>query len=162
MSGDKEMWAKAVGLCLLHIARKQKRPFVAIQFGSRNEIMVHDFRDGEITPARVIDFAEFFFNGGTDFMAPLDRALSIINEEHQKTGAIKSDIVFATDGQCGVTDGWMKKFKEEQYRLAFNVYGINIGGSRGDQPLHAICDGRVATVKSITSGEDVREIFGVI
>lgn len=163
MHGDREMWAKAVGLCLLHIARKQKRPFYAIQFGSPGQIRVDDFRDSQhIDPDKVIDFAEFFFGGGTDFMTPLNHAVVLLNDEFQKEGRTKSDIVFATDGQCGVQDAWMQEFKKEQAKIGFTVYGIIIGGGRTDEPLASICDGKVASIKSIMNGNDVRSIFGAL
>ena len=160
MSGDPEVWAKAVGLCLLHIAKKQKRSFWGIQFGSPGQIRVDDFTDSQnISPEKVIDFAEFFFGGGTDFQGPLSEALSILQKEHDKTGAIKSDIVFATDGQAGVDPQWLEDFKKEQERLGFTVWGITIGGEPRDEPINKICDGRVATIKSLTDGESVRTIF---
>lgn len=163
MGGDPEIWAKAVGLSLLHIAKKQKRSFWGIQFGSPGQIRVDDFTDTQsIQPESVIDFAEFFFGGGTDFETPLNRAIDIMNSEHQRTGAIKSDIVFATDGMCSVSDEWLKQFKAEQKRLGFTVWGINIGGNSGDEPLRTICDGRVATIQSLHSGENIRDIFGGI
>lgn len=165
MSGDKEMWAKAVGLCLLHVARKSKpmRSFWGIQFGGRGAIRIDDFHDlSVIEPEAIIDFAEFFFNGGTDFMGPLDKAIEILMEEHERTGGIQSDIVFATDGQCSVTPEWMKKFRDAQEKLKFRCWGINIGGSKTDQPMFDICNGVVCTIKDLTNGEDVKEIFGGI
>jgi len=164
MGGDREMWAKAVGLCLLHIAKKQKRPFVAIQFGSPHQIRIDDFRDTEgITPEQVIDFAEFFFGGGTDFQTPLIAAVDILKAEAEKNGgATKSDIVFATDGMCGITDQWFDQFKADQKKLNFRCWGINIGGNTTDEPMAKICDGLVASISSITNGENMREIFGGI
>jgi uncharacterized protein with von Willebrand factor type A (vWA) domain len=163
MSGDREMWAKAVGLALLHIARKQKRQFVAIQFGSRDQLKQHDFRDGEISPQRVLDFAEFFFGGGTDFESPLNAALKILNEEYSATGALKSDIVFATDGACSVSTHWMEHFDKERERLSFKCWGVSIGASNiKDEPLFTICKGQVVTVQDLTSGDQVRDIFSGI
>lgn len=163
MGGDREIWAKAVGLCLLHIAKKQNRPFYAIQFGSANQIRVDDFRDPtNITPDKVIDFAEFFFGGGTDFMSPLNHAVTILKEEYDKDGRTKSDIVFATDGMCHVTDPWMEEFRKAQEKIGFTVWGINIGGSRSDEPMNTICSGKVASISSLVNGDNVREIFGGI
>jgi len=160
MSGEPEIWTKALGLCLLHIARKQKREFYAIQFGSPHQIRIDDFRDSQnIDADKVLDFAEFFFGGGTDFRTPLTHALTILQEQHERFGAVKADIVFATDGMCSVDDQWLTEFKKEQDRLGFQVWGVNIGGSARDEPMWTICDQQVATIKSLTSGESVREIF---
>lgn len=167
MGGDREIWAKAIGLCLLHIARKQKRPFYAIQFGSRNEIRVDDFRDTRnINPDAVIDFAEFFFGGGTDFESPLRHAIDIMKREHREYGALRSDIVFATDGWCGVSDAFMSEFEELRRKLEFKMFGILIDNPEGvrdmvmhPEPLKTLCENRLATIKSIITGQDAKEVF---
>jgi uncharacterized protein with von Willebrand factor type A (vWA) domain len=163
MAGDRELWAKAVGLCLLHLARQQKRRFRVIHFGSAHEIWQADFAKPEdFTVEKIIDFAEFFYGGGTDFMRPLSVALDHLREEHELTGSVKSDVVFATDGACGVQDSWLEDFKKEQERLAFTVWGVTIGGHPGDEPLKTICDGKVIGVKDLHGGEDIRGVFGGI
>lgn len=161
MSGEREMWSKAVGLCLLHLARQQKRSFRAIQFGSSHEIKTYEFlKPEDFTIEQITDFAEFFFGGGTDFMRPLSLALDWLKADNERDGEIKADIVFATDGACGVSDEWMKEWKTEQDRLHFAVWAISIGGSRRDEPLVTIADGRVCEVKQLIGGEDIRDVFG--
>lgn len=163
MSGEPEIWSKAVALCLLQIAKVQKREFYAIEFGGPRTMLEFDFRDPKnITPDNIISFAESFLNGGTDFMTPLSRSLDLMREEHERRGAVKADIVFITDGECGVDPTWMENFKAEQERLAFRVYGVAIGCSPESEPLATICDHRVLTVKQMTSGDDLRDIFRTV
>ncbi len=175
MYGDPEIWAKAVGLALLNVARNQKRGFYGVHFGSPGEYATFDFKpnkpveyycDGVHKTLDDIDgtleYAELFFNGGTDFMTPLTIALEQLKKQHEEFGATKGDIVFATDGFCSVEDNWLKEFKLEQERLGFKVYGIVIGGDPLQDPLHTICDGRVLTVRSLLDGGDVSEILGAI
>lgn len=160
MAGDPEIWAKAVGLTLMQIAKSQKRSFYGIHFGGPGMIRQFDFRDPKnATFDEIIAFAETFFNGGTDFVTPLSKALDIIREENGRFGAVKSDIVFATDGMCGVPEKWLKEFKDAQEELSFRVYGVVIGGQANSEPLSTICDKRVLTVQQLTSGDDLREIF---
>ena len=160
MGGDREIWAKAVGLCLLHIAKSQKRSFYGIHFGGPGMIKEFDFRDPRnIELESVIEFAELFFAGGTDFVTPLSRSLDLMLEEYAAKGCVKGDIVFCTDGMCGVPDAWLAKFKEEQERLGFRVWGIVIGGSPDSEPLKSICDGRVFTIKDLMSGDEARDMF---
>lgn len=160
MAGDREIWAKAVGLTLLQVAKSQKRSFTGIHFGGPRTFKEFDFRDpSKATIEEVIAFAEIFFGGGTDFMTPLSRALDLLKEEHAAKGAVKADIVFCTDGECGVDAKWLADFKAEQERMSFRVYGVIIGGSPDSEPLKTICDGRVLTVKQLTSGDDLREVF---
>lgn len=163
MSGDRELWAKAVGLCLLHLARQEKRRFRVIHFGSAHEIWEADFSKPEdFTVDKIIDFAEFFFGGGTDFVRPLSLALDHLREEFEATGSVKSDIVFATDGACGVPPQWLEEFMKEKERLAFTVWGVTIGGHPGDEPLKTIASGKVIGVKDLHGGEDIRGMFGGI
>jgi uncharacterized protein with von Willebrand factor type A (vWA) domain len=163
MMGDKEIWAKAVGLALYQIARKQKRSFYGIHFGGPRELKCFDFRDPRaIDPDKVLEFASISFGGGTDFVTPLSKSLDILREEFVAKGAIKGDIVFVTDGICGVPPQWLKDFKAEQQRLGFRVFGINIGGHHDDQPLSDICDKRVSTIQDLITGNEVREIFRAV
>ncbi len=181
MGGNREVWAKAVCLALLHIARIQKRDFYGIHFGSSHEIATYDFntRNGSVEriikggePTHmdqidgVIDFAELFWNGGTDFVTPLSHAVDKLQRQYDaeiaegRAGAIKGDIVFITDGQCGVSQEWLDNFKEKQKELDFKVYGILIdpyGG--GGEPLNTICDGRVWTISELMNGNDIADIF---
>jgi uncharacterized protein with von Willebrand factor type A (vWA) domain len=160
MAGDPEMYSKAFGLTLLQIAKSQKREFYALEFGGPRTLIEFDFRDPKnITPERVIQFAESFLNGGTCFMTPLSRALDLIREENGKTGATKSDIVFVTDGACAVDETWLKQFKAEQEKFSFRIYGVAIGCPVDSEPLRTLCDGRVLPLRSFVTGDDLRSIF---
>lgn len=176
MAGDREAWAKAVGLALLHIARAQKRPFTGIHFGSATEIRTFDFDfengisayitdqrhgiDGAVSGMEsVVQFAEIFFDGGTDFVTPLSEALLRLQAQHAATGAVEGDIVFVTDGQCGVPEKWMQEFLLEKERLQFRMFGIVIGGSSDSEPLHTLCGGKVIELRDLHSGGDIKDIF---
>lgn len=160
MGGDKEIWAKAVGLCLLHISKQQNRSFYGIHFGGPGVIQEFDFRDPKnVDLEEVIAFAELFFNGGTDFMTPLSRSLDLLVEEYKAQGCVNGDIVFCTDGICGVGDEWLQNFKEKQAEMGFRVWGIMIGGNPDSEPFKTICDGRTFTIKDLMSGDDVRDMF---
>lgn len=163
MAGQPEIWSKAVGGALMAIAKEQDRPYYGIQFGSRGQLRSFDFRNpDDMTLEKVLDFMEFFFAGGTDFQGPLNKALTVLQEEYDQKQATHGDIVFVTDGQCQVDPVWLEKFKSEQDRLGFRVFGIMIGGRRDAEPLYSICDGRVVTVTDLLSGEDLHEFFQAI
>jgi uncharacterized protein with von Willebrand factor type A (vWA) domain len=163
MSGDKEIWAKAVGLCLLHVARSQNRAFYGIHFGSPRQFKTFDFRDPKnIDPDKVMEFAALFFAGGTDFVTPLSVALDLLKEEFDSKGHVNGDIVFCTDGMCGVPEDFMKQFKQEQARLGFRLFGINVGGNYKDEPLYTLADHKVCEVTRLLKGDDLRDIFSAI
>lgn len=182
MAGDGECWAKAVGGGLMALARKQNRSFTGSHFGSgvryphslRAEHSTYSADDAEIeeyyfpdkesyTPDMVLEFFELFFNGGTDFEAPLSRALECLQQEHAREGKVKGDIVFITDGLCGVSDEWLEMFMAEKERLMFQVFGVVIGGWQSSpEPLNTICEGKIVTVHDLLSGDEMRGVFQAI
>lgn len=104
MSGDREIWAKAIALGLLQICVMQKRRFVGIHFGSANEISTHVFDWDKYTLENILDFAEHFFGGGTDFQKPLDVCAYEIGKNP------RADIIMISDGECDVQDKWLADF----------------------------------------------------
>lgn len=179
MSGDREPWAKAVGLALLAICKLQKRGFTGIHFGSPGETKTYEFDKSDWSASTrylrmsaqpavelrlapidaVVSFAETFFNSGTDFMTPLSMSLDRLRTQYEKEGAVSGDIVFITDGICGVDEQWLKEFKESQEQIGFRVWGIIIGGNPESEPLRTICDTRVFTIKNLLDGTEIRDIF---
>jgi uncharacterized protein with von Willebrand factor type A (vWA) domain len=163
MSGDRQLWAKAVGLVLLHIARSQKRPMYIILFGSAREIKVWDFRDTQnISPDQVLDYASEAFGGGTEFMGPLTHAREVIKWESEAEARVKSDLVMLTDGMAPVLPEWLEQWIEDQKTMDFKCYGVAIGCSSNSQPLFDICQGRTVEVKKLTDGNDMRPVFGAL
>lgn len=159
MEGEKELWAKAVMLCLLHIARKQSRSFTLIHFGSRGEYKVLRFEKyADFTTERIIEAAELFFNGGTDFETPFNVAIEQLQAEHRAKGMIEGDVIMVTDGECRVSDQWLSWYREEQARLKFASYGVLIGHSHFTT-LGDLTDGKVCTVADLVTGGDVRAVF---
>lgn len=175
MGGNREVWAKAVSIALLHVAKQQGRGFTGIHFGSANEYKKFEwnFREGHCETDycgqeferlsfmdSVIHYAELFFAGGTDFLTPLSLALDKLNRQFEERGEVKGDIVFITDGECGVPQDWLDNFQEMKAKLGFRVWGIMIGGNERSEPFYTICDGRTYTVKDFSTGSDIRSIFG--
>src|SRR3984893_11427737 len=106
MEGQKELWSKAVSLTLMDIARRQRRLFRAVMFSSSNVVKVLDLnRERRYQPDlnKVMELAEFFPGGGTDFEAPIDAAMDLIEEKQLK----RADIVIITDGECQVSPQWL-------------------------------------------------------
>ena len=122
MRGDKEIWAKAVVLALLFIAKQQKRAFAAVAFGSAHEIRIKQLSDPrKATMADVVEIAEPFFDGGTDFHRPLTEARQII-----EAGGVfeRADIVFVTDGVAEVTEEFLSDFLAFKKRTGTRVFGV--------------------------------------
>jgi uncharacterized protein with von Willebrand factor type A (vWA) domain len=161
MSGNREMMAKAFMLCLLNIAKVQRREFHLLHFGSPGQLKHLPFKSpAEYTMDNVVDAAELFFGGGTDFQTPLKKALEILKEEHARTGRVQSDIVFMTDGQAGLTDTFIEQFHRDLDAIQGKIYGIIIDGPRNSKPLWDVCREHVVTVHDVLNGgKDLKSIF---
>lgn len=180
MRGERSVWAKGIALALLRIAKSQQRPmeviefagpgnFIHVTFDTTSPTIKATFRHStglveeyEGTDA-VIEYAETGLYGGTCFYTPFNLALETLKKEFAETGAVRGDIVFLTDGQATLDTSFITRFKSEQERLRFNVYGIAIGTEPRREPLATICDGQVITLKRLTDVDDFRPIFtGVV
>ena len=158
MQGDKELWAKAVSLTLMDIARRQRRLFRAVLFSSGPESMkVIDLnRERRYQPElpKVIELAEYFPGGGTDFQAPIDAAIELIADKKLK----RADIVVITDGECQVAPEWLAELKRRKDELQFSIFAVLVDVGSSDLSTLAQFSDRVSSVTKLTV-EGSREIF---
>ena len=158
MAGDKEIWSKAVTLTLLEIARRQRRLFRSICFSSvETPLQILDLNPREhyeIKAKNVMDLAEYFPGGGTDFEKPLSAALECLRQSRFKKG----DVIFITDGECQVSPEWAEQFRIQKARLGFSLFSILMDvGSSSLGTLKEFSD-RITTIKQLT-GEEAEGIF---
>ncbi|MBI3250195.1 MAG: VWA domain-containing protein [Deltaproteobacteria bacterium] len=158
MMGDKEIWAKALALTLLEIARRQRRLFRSICFSSADTpLRVLDLNPREryeVEMSTVMELAEYFPGGGTDFETPLNAALACLKQSRFKRG----DIVFITDGECQVRPEWAERFRADKEEMGFSLFSILIDvGSNSLGPLREFSD-KITTVSRLTS-EGVKDLF---
>jgi uncharacterized protein with von Willebrand factor type A (vWA) domain len=121
------MWEKGIAFTLLAVARREKRAFACIHFGSSREVKVEKWAKAkDATATELIDMAQHFFNGGTDFERPLQEAVQVMDD----TDFHKGDIVFLTDGEAHVSDEFLHgEFARVKKEKAFNVISVVIGYS---------------------------------
>lgn len=158
MAGEKEIWSKAVTLTLLEIARRQRRLFRSICFSSADTPLqtldMNPRERYEVEPEKVMDLAEYFPGGGTDFEKPLQNALECLKKSRYRKG----DIVFITDGECQVTPVWAESFRKEKETLGFSLFSILIDvGPSSLGTLKEFSD-RITTIKQLT-GDEAGNIF---
>ena len=158
MLGDKEIWAKALTLTLLEIARRERRLFQAICFSSADaplySVDLNARVRHEAAMDKVMELAEYFPGGGTDFEKPLDAALACIQESRFQRG----DIVFITDGECRVHADWAERFATQKNALGFSLFSILIDvGTSSLGSLTPFSD-RITSVSQLTS-EEARDVF---
>lgn len=137
MSGEREMWSKALALALLEVAQKQKRHFACCHFTAKLE-HTWEIPAGSLKPQDIFDIAEKFAGGGTFFDPPIEWSMKIIQQDRFK----KADIVLVTDGDAGLTDEVIEKFnalkKEKQFKLRSVL--IDVGGDASTHSVGQISD----------------------
>lgn len=157
MAGNKELWSKGVCLTLLEIAKRERRKFNVVVFSSGAaplKVFESIGREGlsgwGMKESEILELAEYFPGGGTNFEEPLNKAVSLL-ESSKFTGG---DIVFITDGQSNVGDVWLKSFKKTKDKLKFKVYSILIDLSERESwgTLSTFSD-KVTSVSKLTSKE---------
>ncbi len=161
----REAWSKACALALLDQARHSGRDFVGILFSAADRLQVFRFPAGEIAGIdRVLDFAETFLGGGTSYQTPLSAAGDLLAEEFDDTARGRGDIVMITDDDCGVTEAWMRRWRETKQRLGFRVFGVVVGAPRvgeAGSALEALCD-NLRSVEDFTDVHAASDLFRVI
>lgn len=165
MKGEREIWAKAVMLALLNFAKQQRREFHLIHFGSTNQIWERHFdKPEDFSFDRIVEAAEIFWNGGTEYCGPMTKALERLEDEHRRTGKVSADVVFASDGECYVPDNFMKDYLKRTEAIGATTWSVAIGMPVGkDGALWQMSQGKVAKVADlIKTGEEIRGIFGGI
>ncbi len=176
MNGKRELWAKAVALSLLDVARKQGRRTKALVFsGAEADLASFDLTGkGRLSGRRpvnlgeVVRLAECFPGGGTDFEKPLKAALEAV----RTTPLRGADIVFITDGEATVSDAFAEELRKEKRRRDFGVFAVLVDDpsrnapvdkstvSRAARELGKVAD-RLTTVSELTS-KSARELFKAI
>ena len=115
--------SKGFTLALMSIARKQRRDFCLILFSTRTKIFKYE--KGKIKSSDMVNLAQTFLGGGTNFALPLDKAMNVINESRFK----QADVVFVTDGEDRLRDSFLEAFNKKKKEKAFNVLSLVIGSS---------------------------------
>jgi len=121
MSGEREIWAKAVALAAFNLAAKEDRAYALVHFSSPGEARVDRFtRPRKTSPTEILTAIEHFYNGGTDFVTPLKRALEVLEESEFKRG----DVIFITDAECYVPDRFVEEFNNVKRKKEFSMFAV--------------------------------------
>ena len=157
-AGECAAWGKAVAMTLLEIAESEGRRFALIHFSDFSTIKTDLFFPKQTTVEDRLRAAETFLDGGTDFCAPLNETLRLMEEK----GFENADIVFITDGECVLSPEFISRLQEEQVRRRFTITGILLDqGNEGmDFSLKAFCQ-NIYRTSELTGEAIVHEIVDV-
>lgn len=126
--GDRERWAKGIALALAAQARRDRRTFAYMHFGSALELRQVIIRRHEPGVEQLIDIATYAFGGGTDFDRPMRAAIALIREEEKLRQA---DIVFLSDGECALSPSVNAELDAVKREFGCSVYGVLVHEAAG-------------------------------
>ncbi len=128
MSGASNIWARAVAMCLLHIARLEKRDFCAIEFSGGNEFAQWTmYARQQLKADVVLDMASHFFGGGTTPIVGVAAAAKFMQDAPEFK---KADCVMIGDGEAGFGPE-DKRLRDQMMEMGVRFFGMGIGGSFG-------------------------------
>jgi len=149
--------AKAVMIALLAIAKKQNRAFAVINFASATQCRTWTYeKPKKVKPKVIVEMAEHFFDGGTDFNVPLSKALWFLRQNKYKKG----DVIFITDGRCSVRPDLLAEIEKEKRRKKFSIISIQMDTGAGNAVLKEFSD-KLVVAKSLFDQKATEAVFSI-
>lgn len=154
--GDRSIWAKALGIALMDIAIKDHRNFAFIPFDTRVG-NVHHVNYDNYSEDIVLQIANTFLGGGTDFNEPIKLAITLLNDDRYNN----ADIVFVTDGHANIDFKVLQDFKEIMQNKSAKCTGILLDkggyGYISDSTIKKFCNKvfRTSELSADTIAENV-------
>jgi uncharacterized protein with von Willebrand factor type A (vWA) domain len=135
MKGTRNVWARAVAMCLLHIARLEKRDFGCVEFSSGGQVTDWQFPASRALAGEdVIDMASHMFAGGTTPIIGVTRATEIMRDAPEFR---KADCVMVGDGEAGFGPE-DERLRDQLHEMGVRIFAIGVGGSF--QYLNRYCE----------------------
>lgn len=126
MQGWREHYARALTLALMMLARKERRAFGVIFFDAKVQDIKIWTKDAKITIQDRIELINRLSNGGgTSFVEPLTAALDIRSKLNPELKP--ADLIFITDGECELPEGFESEFSHAKKHTDLRVYGLAVG-----------------------------------
>jgi uncharacterized protein with von Willebrand factor type A (vWA) domain len=119
MAGERDVWATAVALALLEVARRERRTFALLGFDGSVK-SEHIVQPGERLPLEALHVP---CAGGTCIDAAIDRGLELIAA--QRGDLLRADIVLITDGESETNR--VEDLRRQREAMGASVFGVGIG-----------------------------------
>ena len=134
--GENNAYGMAIAMVLYELCKLNNSDFALIHFSS--DVKTDYFPKNEkADPKKIMDCAETFLNGGTDFVKPLEEVMSIVYNARLKD----PDVVFITDGVCGLPSDYAGIFRNFKTKSGIRLTGILLDkGSCFDFTLKEFAD----------------------
>lgn len=153
----KEVWAKAVTLALLAIARRQGRDLAVLHFSGVGQLATYHFPKGQGDHTAVIACIDHFFGGGTVFEPWMTHALTLIDQATYD----RADVICISDGLTHLDPQTCANWQQRRAQRGMRTYAVLIGTDQGAEVLATLSDA-LLTLDNLTADIPVLEtIFAV-
>jgi uncharacterized protein with von Willebrand factor type A (vWA) domain len=149
MAGLPDVWAKAVTLTLLTIARAQERDCAVIHFSDLGSVHTRVFEHGRATSSDLLEVAAHFYDGGTAYDDWIESALGLVEASRFS----KADVILISDGAAAVSPASRTRWVQARERTHMRAFGVLIA----TQDHHGVLSGLVDALVSLENlGETAR------
>jgi uncharacterized protein with von Willebrand factor type A (vWA) domain len=135
MAGGPERVAKAIVVQALRTAAAERRRCYVYAFSGSRQVAECELSADLDGLQRLAEFVATSFNGGTDVVEPIERALTRVRGE----GWRQADLLLASDGEFGPTAATVAEVAAARVELGLRVQGVLIG-DRETAGLRALAD----------------------
>ncbi len=134
--GENNAYGMAIAMVLYEICRINHTNFALVHFACETKVDYFS-KDEQCDSKKILDCAETFLDGGTDYEAPIKDVFSLYSSNKLD----KPDIVFITDGECDVSDEFLEIFDEFKADTGAKLTGILLDrGTCFDFSLRKLAD----------------------
>ncbi|QMT32507.1 VWA domain-containing protein [Alysiella filiformis] len=126
MAGEPLIKAKAALFAIANILQREQRSLYVLLFSDSGQVAEFALNHAD-NLAGLMRFLQQGFGGGTDYETPLNRALEIIEQQPEFE---KADVLMLSDGDCNLSDEFVRHWKQKKERLNCTAYSVLCNGSR--------------------------------
>lgn len=162
MSGDPDMWAKAVAIAIMEIAARQNRPFAYVHFNSAIARTDEFPNPKTVTLPQIEELASYFAGGGTRIAVALDHAADMLDKAKAARDDKpwkRADVIVVSDGDSG--DGAAQAKAIERIRAhSGHLYTILVG-YESKEPVAEMADSKLTISREVISSGDPSKLDAI-
>jgi uncharacterized protein with von Willebrand factor type A (vWA) domain len=153
---SREIWSKAVALCLLSLARHEARDIAILHFSGN--VTTYHFVHGQATLAALVECAGHFENGSTCFEPWMREALRLVDT----ASFDRADVICISDGLAEISEAFEAEWNRRRAERGMRVFGILLEEEDEAQAEGSATFARVAdTTLRLSALSDQQEIAGL-
>jgi uncharacterized protein with von Willebrand factor type A (vWA) domain len=153
MQNQRIVWAVAVTLALISIARKEKRDAAVVAYSSSSQQETWVFPHAEPFDAdKMVEMASHFFRGGTDATPAIAQAVNLTQSDVTYS---KADLVLISDGE----DRFQKddeRLRDELKARGVRLHGVMVGGAPS-RYLKEMCEASLVSAYDLAGANEATD-----